>query len=319
MAGKGTHACAGAPRLMAPTLVDRMLVDDEPFEGDAYAFVVCNLLDATTRQRATHPTMRVRARCATLLEARAVAAEIADMFDTYIVAMRAWFTLPPVADADGAMACALDAQVRANLQREIDTLKRRDDLIAAAREGRPPPPEHDVRVADSDQSAAESARHDEANEAATPPPPPAPPHGGRIVHADRCEDVAGFVVFSSFAPPPGAVPGASAMVKIHHVADDEVTALRAAREMHRDVRTRHTETSVARMGAWLRVPPPESAPTTYDDPEHDAIYAEKAELDAKVKAVKRFHEERAMHHTGSEGVATIVEEVAEPTEEPEGE
>lgn len=295
--------------------IERFTANDEPPNASAPMVGLINLVGATTRQKSASTMFRLRTVGDTVDDLNTVVKRFTDEFDMHVVELYKWFPVPAVdlPDLELQMARAVEHRIRENILKERAFDDRKQRCIADIRKqvdgGKP-------------LQAAREGIEDDAAAAAVKPPKKThidiPKDAKRIRIKDHEPSGAReqYVVFSflELDPAVGAIEGADAIVKIHGVFATNEEAKERSDTMHKMMRHKHLETCIGVLDAWLRIPPPEDAPVTYNDEEHDAIYKERwgAAQQQGIDAVKAFHEERnlakELEADSSNGVVTRVDE-----------
>lgn len=293
--------------------IERFTADDEPPNASAPRVGLINLVGQSTRQKSASTMFRLRTVGDTVDDLNSVAKRFTDEFDMHGVELYKWFPVPAVdlPDLELQMARAVEHRIRENILKERAFDDRKQRCIA------------DIRKPDADGKPLEAAREGldgdvavaTAATVAVAPPPKAridiPKDAKRIRIKDHEPSGAReqYVVFSFLElEAANAIEGVQFIVKIHGVFATNEEAKDRSDTMHKMMRHKHLETCIGVLDAWLRLPPPDDAPVTYNDEQHDAIYKDRwgTAQQQGIDAVKAFHEERdlakALEDTSLNGV-----------------
>lgn len=283
--------------------IDRFLTKDDPPSSSSPHYGLLNMVSPTTRQKSERTSFRLRTSGETPEELSAVLNMFKSDFDLYMVELYKWFCIPPQledADSDFKMAQLIEYRIRENLEREIAFHKRKEACIEDIRRqeelkkmGSAGPGNHcpaALEGLDADDEKDGTMRKANIFESHKP---------AQVIRAKDCERISKrdeFIVFSFMEVPHDNPYGlkAAALVKIHGVFDDHAEAMEHSKCVHQTFCHKHFETCVALTDVWLSVPPPEDAPVTYGDDEHDAIYKDRwsKKQKAEIQAVHDYHNKR---------------------------
>lgn len=280
-------------------VIDRFASDDiPPTTGSVGDVALINIVSQNTvRQKSSKLAFRVRTtgECANELSATINAYK--DDFDLYMVELYKWFALPAVAapDLELRIARTIEKRIRGNLERERAYMDRKQKCI------------EEIKSVDNRTGEPGAAARMGIDDVPSKPPVTIEiPSGTHVIRFKDNEPKTAkekYVVFSYMelddvdSGDSESIPGAEAILKIHGVFDEYAAAKDRSDQMHSMMRHKHLETVIGVLDAWLTIPPPEEAPISYGNDEHDAIYKDRWSTSQKigVDAVKAYHAERDVH------------------------
>lgn len=288
-------------------VIDRFASDDAPpVGGKAGEVAFINIVSQNTpRQKSSKLAFRVRTTGESADELSPTVKMFKDDFDLYMVELYKWFALPAVSlpDIELRIARTIEKRIRCNLERERAYMDRKQKCINEIKsvDNRTGEPGAAARMGLEDLDQVQQQQQQQ------PKTTIEIPSGTQVIRFKDNEPTAAkekYVVFSYLEltsadddGDDGGIPGAEAVLKIHGVFDEYAVAKDRSDQMHSMMRHKHLETVVGVLDAWLTIPPPEEAPVSYGNDEHDAIYKDRWSTSQKigVDAVKAYHAERDLH------------------------